>query len=238
MFVENSNIPNKDLKTCISSININNMQNIKVQKCLDVYDSISYHADIQMIHIGNNEIIIEPNMYDKYINEFEKIGLKCIKGQNSISNKYPKDVCYNGCIIGDYFIHNLKYTDPVLLEYVKKKGLKCINVEQGYTKCNISIVNACSFITQDMGIYSGLKDIFDILYIQPDKSIKLGNMQGFIGGATGLIGYNKWFINGDINRLREKDKILDFLKSKNVEYISIPGENIVDIGSIIPIKYI
>ena len=241
-FVEKSNLPNKEVKLCIvaGDKEIYLGQDIAILKtlqCKDVYEEIEYHPDIQMCYLGNGRIVICPNMYDKYAKEFEKIGLECIRGRNRLRNSYPYDIPYNACIIDKYFIHNLEYTDPILLEEAKKMNLKCINVKQGYTKCNISIVDKNSIITSDKGIQKELEKYFDILYINPDENILLGNMYGFIGGATGLISNNKWAINGSIYNLREYDKVISFLKARSIEVVCLNREKISDIGTIIPIKY-
>ena len=190
-----------------------------------------------MCYLGDGRIVICPNMYDKYVKEFEEIGLICIRGKTRLRSSYPYDISYNACIIDKFFIHNLEYTDPILLEEAKKMNLKCIHVNQGYTKCNISVVDKHSIITSDKGIQKELKDYFDILYINPDENILLGNMLGFIGGATGLIAKNKWAINGSIYSLKEYDKVISFLNSKNIEVVCLNKDKICDIGTIIPIKY-
>lgn len=236
-FVEKANLPNSMVKLCISADNICDIEIIKTQKCNDVYRDISYHPDIQMIYLGDGDIVISPNIYDKYIDIFKQVGLNCIKGNTFLKDKYPYDIAYNGCIIGEYFIHNLKYTDSVVKKIVDEKGLKCINVNQGYTKCNISIVDEHSAITSDAGIYSSLKDIMNVLYIEPDNNIHLEGMQGFIGGATGLISNDKWYINGDISNLRESKKVLQFLNERKINCVDKKGFEIFDIGSIILLKY-
>ncbi len=213
-----------------------NIQIIKTDKCIDVYDEISYHTDIQMINIGNN-IVIAPNMYDKYIDVLKQSEINYIKGESILKNKYPENVQYNGCIIGKYFIHNLQYTDKKVIELLEKNEYICINVKQGYTKCNISIVDENSIITQDKGIAKELSKYFDVLCINEKENISLGNMQGFIGGATGLISQNLWCINGDINRLKDCNKIIDFVTLKNKEILCLNNEEVIDIGSIIPIYY-
>lgn len=241
-FVRDSNLPINTVKYCFVAGNEDiylgdNIYTVKTLPCKDVYKEISYHPDIQMAYVGDGNVIVCPNMYDKYVDLFEDIGLSCIRGITSLKDTYPYDIAYNACIIDRFFIHNLKYTDPVLLNYVKTVGFECINVNQGYTKCNISVVDKDSIITSDKGIERELKQYFDVLYINPDENILLGNMIGFIGGATGLIGKNKWAINGDIYRLNEADKIIDFLKRRNIEIVCLNKGEIRDIGSIIPIKY-
>lgn len=241
-FVKQANLPIKNVNMCIVAGNElvylgQDIVCIKTQECKEVYKEIAYHPDIQMCYLGDGKIVICPNMYDKYVKEFEQIGLTCIRGKSRLTSSYPYDIAYNACIIDKFFIHNLEYTDSVLLEEAKKMNLKCIHVNQGYTKCNISVVDSHSIITSDKGIEKELSKYFDILYINPDENILLGNMFGFIGGATGLIANNKWAINGNIYNLKQYDNVISFLKKKNIEILCLNREKICDIGTIIPIKY-
>lgn len=242
-FLYDSNLPDKDVKMCIVAGNEpiylgENIACIKTLQCKDVYDEISYHPDIQMIYLGDGIIVISPNMYEKYVESFNAMGFRCIKGSSILTDKYPYDIAYNACIIDKYFIHNLKYTDKTLLQYARKMGYECINVNQGYTKCNISVIDSDSIITSDKGLQKELEKYINVLYINPDENILLGKMQGFIGGATGLISNNKWAINGDIYKLQEADKVIEFLKKRNIEIVCLNREKICDIGSIIPVKYV
>ena len=246
-FVEKANLPNKKVSKVIvdyritkeSEETLNNIgiQCIKTKKCNNVYDEISGHTDIGLIHLGNNELIVENTMYSQYEKIFKELDINLIRGNTILENKYPKDIAYNGCIIGNKFVHNLKYTDSLLLQKVKEKGFDLININQGYSKCSISIVNENNIITSDRGIEKELSKYLNVLYIEAENNIKLGKMQGFIGGATGLISNNIWCINGDINRLKNCAKILDFLKLNNMEIVCLNNSEIVDIGSLIPIKY-
>ena len=76
---------------------------------------------------------------------------KCtlIKGQNNIDSKYPYDVWYNATALKDYVICNKAYTDKTILDSHNKE---IINVKQGYSKCNICIVDNNAIITSDNGI--------------------------------------------------------------------------------------
>ncbi len=223
-------------KESIKTLEKFNVDIFTTSKCDSVYDEISYHTDIQMFIDGRN-IIIEPKLYDKYVEELNKENNFIIeKGESFLTDSYPKDIMYNSCIIGKYFIHNLEYTDKKILEYIDKNNYEKINIKQGYSKCSISIVDENSIITSDKGIAKELSKYLDVLYIEPDENIRLGNMAGIIGGATGLID-NNWLINGDINRLKECDKIINFVKQKNKEIVCLNNGEIEDVGSILFIKY-
>ena len=82
-FVEIPNIPNKKVSKVIidyriseeseKTLNNNGITCIKTKKCNSVYDEISGHPDIQLIHLGENELIVEKSMYNEYSEIFKNI---------------------------------------------------------------------------------------------------------------------------------------------------------------------
>ena len=81
---------------------------IECQDC--VYDEISAHPDIFFCKI-NDQIFQAPNL------KLEK-QLKTQKGSSSVGKQYPDDVKYNICQIGKKIIHNFKYTDSLVNDYI------------------------------------------------------------------------------------------------------------------------
>ena len=104
---------------------------IECQDC--VYDEISAHPDIFFCKI-NDQIFQAPNL------KLEK-QLKTQKGSYSVGKQYPDDVKYNICQIGKKIIHNFKYTDPLVNEYINSVELEKINIKQGYAKCSIAVTS-------------------------------------------------------------------------------------------------
>ena len=123
--------------------------------------------------------------------------------------------------------------------YIEKNNIKKINVNQGYSKCSICIVDENSIITSDNGIYNEcIKHNIDCLLIRQGY-IDLFNMDyGFIGGCSGLLCNDELSFYGDIKKHPDYKKILHFVKSKNKKIISLSDENLLDLGSIIPLKEI
>ena len=91
----------------------------------EVYDEISSHVDIFICKI-RNEIFLSPN-----ITEIQLPNL--VIGESKVLGKYPFDIKYNVANIGDYVIHNFKYTDKKILDYIENNKLKKVDVKQGYT---------------------------------------------------------------------------------------------------------
>lgn len=201
-------------------------------ECQDsVYDEISAHPDIFFCKI-NDQIFQAPNL------KLEK-QLKTQKGSSSVGKQYPDDVKYNICQIGKKIIHNFKYTDSLVNDYINSIGLEKINIKQGYTKCSIAVTSENSCITSDEGIYKTLqKENIDVLLLRDeiihlqDKNKNITNMNGFIGGSSCIID-NKFILFGDSDKLNSKSKLVDFLNKQKLELIDFKNLEIIDYGGVI-----
>ena len=200
-----------------------------------VYDEISSHPDIFFCKI-NNQIFQAPNL--KLENKLET-KLKTKQGSNSVGAQYPEDIKYNICQIGKRVIHNFKYTDPAVAEYIDSTGLQKINIKQGYSKCSISVTSENSCITSDEGIYETLKrENIDVLLLDNtnirlvDKNGLQTKMNGFIGGATAVI-EDKFIIFGDSNKISNKASLIEHLNNHNLKLVDFKNLEIIDYGSII-----
>lgn len=200
-----------------------------------VYEEISSHPDIFFCKI-NNQIFQAPNL--KLENKLET-KLKTKQGSNSVGAQYPEDIKYNICQIGKRVIHNFKYTDPAVAEYIDSTGLQKINIKQGYSKCSISVTSENSCITSDEGIYETLKrENIDVLLLDNtnirlvDKNGLQTKMNGFIGGATAVI-EDKFIIFGDSNKILDKASLIEHLNNHNLKLVDFKNLEIIDYGSII-----
>ncbi len=212
--------------------------NIKTNK--NVYDEISSHVDIFCCKI-KDKIIVEPSVYS-YLKE-EKNDLKnVICGKNIVSSKYPLDVLYNVCCIGEKVIHNFNHTDKKILEIIQKENLKKIQINQGYSNCSIAIIDEKSVIVTDKIISKKLtENDFDVLLLEENLDIKLlkndgkySKMKGFIGGCIARI-ENKIIIFGDISKIDRDNKIQKFIQSRNLELVSFKGLDVIDYGGVLVI---
>ena len=175
------------------------------------YEPVDSHPDIYMCSLGINKPV--------FFGCPEKIG-----------RRYPENIRYNAACTGRFFIHNLKYTDPDLM--AAAENTVKINVSQGYTKCNVLIVDDNSIITSDEGIYKSCYGKLDVLLIKPGH-IRLKNFTyGFIGGASGRIG-RKIIFNGNLEMHPDHEKIAAFIESRDLELVYFSSYELEDIGSII-----
>ena len=191
---------------------------IKLPLSDDVYEEISGHSDIFYCKI-NNEIVAAPNA--KILEKDFKLGT------TKVQKKYPLDVPYNACQVGDRIIGS-KYSDESIMPDIV--------VKQGYVKCSIAVTSDKSCITTDKKIAEVLnKNNIDALHIEENnikllkKDKSLSKMHGFIGGAS-LVFNNKFILFGDIDMLKNKDKILEHINKYNLELVDFKGLDIFDYG--------
>lgn len=189
---------------------------ILIEDTGEVYPEVATHPDIYMCKLG-----ADPG--DPVFHE---------EGQLCLGYKYPENVKYNAVCMGNYFIHNLKYTAPSLLDKIQQLGYKTIHVKQGYTKCNMIVINNYAAITSDEGIYKYVNNHMNVLLIKPGY-VKLGNFPyGFLGGASGRVG-NEIIFNGNLESHPDYREISDFITLQNLKIKYFEEYPLEDIGSII-----
>ena len=186
------------------------------------------HPDILTHPLPSGEIVVDRDNFEYYKKIFPD--KKILPSHSILSKEYPKDVPQNAFTFKNYFIHNLKFTDKVLLDYYKNSGYEMIDIKQGYGKCS-SLVTEDFIITSDGGIYESLRDFIPIYKIKHGE-IRLQNFNyGFIGGATGVLG-KKIFFTGDLSHHSSYEEILKIIKKYDYEIEILSKDPIEDFGSI------
>lgn len=154
--------------------------------------------------------------------------------KSDLGFEYPEDVAFNAACTGKYFIHNLDYTNPRLLQAAKDLGMELIHVRQGYTKCSTVIVDEYAIITYDEGIVRACSKYPDleVLQISPGFIRLDGYDTGFIGGCSGRIG-NEVIFNGDLSAHPDFNRIRSFIESHGLTCRWFSEYKLTDIGSIL-----
>lgn len=215
-----------------------------------VYDEISSHPDIYYTNVDNHIFISKDKAKEFGINPFV---FKLNIGDSVVSSEYPKDVAYNLCIIGKNAIHNFKYTDPILKKYLEENDYNLIQVEQGYSKCSIVVIDSNSCITSDIKIATVLlENGIDVLYVDEPEikllkrmsntfkegrkmSFEYSDMKGFIGGSIFRLD-DKIIVFGDVKKFINYIKIKKFVEKRGLELIGFEGLDVIDYGGIIEVK--
>ncbi len=170
---------------------------VEIEKSENVYSEISSHVDIFTTKIGDT-LIVEKSKYDDLVFMLKNTEYNIISGKEEVGLNYPDDIKYNVCIVGNYAVHNFKYTDKTVLKLLNDNSYELINVEQGYTNCSIAVIDDSSVITTDKKIAEKLiANNISVLLLDYVPDIKLkdeygnySNMTGFIGGAIARVDNN------------------------------------------------
>lgn len=197
-----------------------------------VLRGLDTHPDILVHPLPSGNLVVDRDNYDYYKEIFPN--KKIIPSHSSLTEKYPGDIHLNAFAFKNIFIHNLKHTDQVILDYYKRAGYDLVNIKQGYTKCSC-LVTEDFVITSDGGIYESLRDFIPIYKIDHGQ-IKLQNFNyGFIGGATGVLG-KKIFFTGDFSHHSSYEEILKIINKYDYEIEILSKDPIEDYGTIFFIK--
>lgn len=191
-----------------------------------VSEPVSDHPDMFMCRLGIGVDSPLVSYWDTTKNR-DKAGV------SALSPGYPDEVAFNAACTGKYFIHNLKYTAPQLLDTARSMGMIEVNVSQGYAKCSTVIVDEDSIITYDRGLGQRCIEAgMDVLFVSPGHVLLEGYESGFLGGASGRIGDTVYF-NGDLTEHPDFQAIKDFIEERGLSSKWFPDWPLTDIGTIL-----
>ena len=206
------------------------MQVVKTPPLDVAYDSVCGHPDMMFHRLDEASAVCSPESFDYFKEKIPSMNIIC--GVKKIGREYPFDIAYNVARVGRTALHKFSYTEPEILEYYNKNNIKLINVNQGYSKCSVCVVNDEAIITSDQGIYNSAKGELDVLLVKAGY-VKLKNMPyGFIGGASGIIDGTLVF-NGNIKEHSDYNNIKSFCANHHVNIYPLHDGDLEDIGSVI-----
>lgn len=201
---------------------------VRTKSNKNLMKGLDTHTDILVHPLPSGDLVVDRENLEYYKKIFPDKNI--LPSHSILSKEYPKDIPLNAFSFKNYFIHNLKFTDKVLLDYYKNFGYQMINIKQGYGKCSCLVTNDF-IITSDGGIYGSLRDFIPIYKINHGE-IRLQNFNyGFIGGASGVLG-KKIFFTGDFSHHSSHEEILKIIKKYDYEIEILSDETIEDFGSI------
>ena len=198
-----------------------------------LYLPVNTHPDMQIHFVDEVTAVVAPSAYNHYKSVLPS-NINLIKGISDPDSTYPEDCAYNVARLGNKIIGNLSYLDTKIIEVYKERESTFVDVKQGYTKCNLCIVDNNSVITEDEGLCRTLTGIgVDVLKISPG-GVGLKNFPyGFIGGASGLLNNKQLLFCGDLSFHPDGDKIINFVNQKGVDIIYLSSTKLFDLGSIL-----
>ena len=200
------------------------------------YPSISSHPDI--FFFCHNERYCDSVICAENVDIKLPENITVIKGDKSVGHKYPETVPYNAVGVGNILIHNLLYTDLSILDFYKKISTKSVqlNVNQGYTRCNLLALDEKNFITSDFGIKRVLEENgCNVFYVDPHQIALPGHNHGFFPGCCGLVD-DCVVVCGSLKHLKECKELKKFIRRNNMKIIELYDGELVDVGSIFFIR--
>jgi hypothetical protein len=203
----------------------------EIRRTSAVYPSVASHPDIYLCNLGNELVMAKEQL--PFIEEQLGPDFNYYPGATPLGYKYPHNVKYNAVRLGHFFIHNFKLTDPFLLSLAEEKGLRLIPVKQGYTKCNLVVVDEQSVITSDLGLKKALEPYGIKVLTVSQGHVKLtGFDYGFLGGASGRVGREIIF-HGNLAMHPDYGVIKEFIEGRSLTIKYFKEFPLEDIGSII-----
>jgi len=201
-----------------------------------VPEPVAYHADMSVCHLGYNTLAVASGIYEEFRSRVPA-RFKLIRAESPQKAEYPHDIGLNACIIGDRLLHNLKYTDRSISAFAQENRLRSYHVNQGYTKCSVCVLTRNRIITADVGIHRVCEELGIYSLLIEGGSIRLeGYDTGFIGGCCGKISGDKIAFTGNLKKLRDEKRILNFIWDSGIEAVFLTEEPVFDVGSIIPVE--
>lgn len=205
-----------------------------VPKSNCLYYAVCGHPDMLLHILDKNNIIVHREMDISFISLLEAVGYNVIKSQNCLQSKYPYDILLNGLSIGCFYLHNLKYTDPTLLYFLKDK--KLLDIKQGYSKCSTAIVSETAAMTSDIKIHEILCSCGIDVLLLPPKHIELPGLDyGFIGGSCGLLDEGTIAFFGNLNKYKYGKEVMSFLIKHDVKPLFLRDSPLIDRGTLFSI---
>jgi radical SAM superfamily enzyme len=192
---------------------------------------ISSHPDL-VLSIIDDTLIVDENASITLFKQLDALGIPYITENSRLTSAYPGDIAYNAVITKDFLIHNLDYTNSLLLQQSMNMDRKLISVKQGYTKCSTVVVGDGTIITSDQGIYKTGNEFLNILLIEQGHVLLEGHDYGFLGGASGVLEDTVIF-HGDLSLHPNYLKIKNFIEAANKKLHFFLEFPLTDIGSIL-----
>ena len=188
---------------------------------------VSHHTDLSLFSFGDT-VVCAPFIYDYLSNAIGSTAVIC--GEQSYS-PYPDEIRYNAALVGKRLFCNLRYTSEIVLAEAERRGIKAVNVPQGYSKCSIIPVTDTAMITSDKSVWrSAENEGIEVLLVSNEGVFLPGFSFGFIGGASVCLS-DRIVFTGDIFNSHDAGRIVDFIEEHGKRVISFKSEPLVDIGS-------
>lgn len=194
---------------------------------------VAHHADMLCCHAGWDTVVT----CDRAVGEkLGRYGITAVMSDAMPGDKYPSDCILNCLVLEHIAVGRRASLDSRLLAALEGRGIKLIDVRQGYSRCSVAVVDEYSLITADTGISAALiAEGYDVLLIRPGGIILEGYDTGFIGGCCGKTAADRMLFCGNPATHPDGERILEFLSSKGVRAEASHDGMLTDFGGFIPL---
>ena len=198
-------------------------------------DAVSSHSDMLMF-LSFGRLFCHRNYYESNVSLIDHIcetaALTLTLSDEATGDKYPRDVLFNACIVGNRLICNEKTISKPILASAREFGYEIIHVSQGYTKCSICKVSENAIITADKSIATACREaLIDVLLISEAHISLPPYAYGFIGGASGTY-RDKVYFCGSLDLHPDGKSIKEFCAKHKKTSLSLSDEKLQDVGSL------
>jgi len=204
------------------------------KSCIEEFARAGVNVVINYCHHEDEAKELEKQIKEKY--SVEVLTIKCdISKEEEVENMINTIVDTFGGI--DILVNNASVSrDSLLLDKNIKEFKRIIDVNQGYARCSVAVIDKNSVITADEAIARKLSgEGFDVLRIRPGCIELPGYDYGFIGGCCGKLSSDKILFCGNPLNHPDGRLITEFIKSKDIEIITTDESNLFDFGGIVQI---
>ena len=188
------------------------------------------HADMQCLRINETFFVLKECVSLR--NRLSEEGLDVRITTDSIGGKYPENVLLNAVYYNSRLYCKESSVDKSVKEYCSENEIEIVNVNQGYAKCSVAVLND-GFITADIGIFEAMSGRGERGILVSPGNIELDGVDyGFIGGCC-FENNGRVFFSGDISKHPDYKRIKEFLKGK--EIVALTDKKLYDIGGFVAV---
>lgn len=208
-----------------------------VPPCRDLAAPVQSHADMLLHHLGGPEVAVH-GYSSRLVDSLSAFGLHPRIGSSPLTQKYPGDVAYNFCRLGNRLAGNFKRAKPeqCIADYCAENGVIPLHTNQGYAKCSVCILDERAVITADPSIARRLSsEGIAVLKIRPGFIRLDGYSTGFLGGCCGKLAPGLLYFTGKLSSHPDGEEIRAFAAGRGVGIVEGERCELVDVGGILPL---
>lgn len=197
------------------------------------------HADLLAHPLGGRKVVVSrvSGQPGGFIRQLEERGFEIVLTDGCLTEKYPGDTLLDAARVGSFLFCAPQTTDPVILRYCQSHAIEVVPVKQGYAKCSVCVVDETSIITSDPSIAQAAARVGVSVCAIRKGAIRLdGYDYGFIGGCSAKLGPDVLAFTGDLRTHPDSARILEFLRVRGIQALSLCPGPLSDVGGILPLE--